>query len=75
MVFFGAIASLDFVWNMADLFMAFMTIINLIAILLLGRWALKALHHYQEQKRQGIKEPTFKSSDLPEIQEQLSAWD
>lgn len=74
MVFFGSIAGLDLVWNMADLFMAIMTIINLIAILLLGRWALKALRHYQQQKRQGIKAPLFKAEDLPEIQDQLTAW-
>lgn len=37
MVFFGAVTSLDLVWAMADITMAFMVFFNLIAIVLLGR--------------------------------------
>lgn len=75
MVFFGSIAGLDLVWNLADLTMAIMTIINLIAILLLGHIAIKALHNYTEQKRKGIKNPIFKSKDIPEIKGQTSEWE
>lgn len=74
MVFLGSLAGLDLVWNLADLFMAVMTIINLIAILLLGRIALKALQDYTRQKREGVKSPVFKASNLPEIESQLSEW-
>lgn len=74
MVFFGSVAGLDLVWNLADLFMALMTIINLVAISLLGHLALKALHNYRQQKRAGIQDPVFKASDMPEIEDQLSEW-
>ena len=71
MVFFGSVAGLDIVWNLADLFMALMTLINLIALIFLGHLALK---NYNDQKRRGIKSPVFKASDIPEIEDQLSEW-
>lgn len=51
MVMFGSIAVLDFVWNMADLFMSIMAITNLISIVLLGKIALKTLQDYNRQRR------------------------
>ena len=74
LVFFGSVAGLDIVWNLADLFMALMTLINLIALIFLGHLALKALKNYNDQKRRGIKSPVFKASDIPEIEDQLSEW-
>lgn len=67
MVFFGSIANLNIVWNLADTFMGFMAIINLIAITLLGKFAFKALADYTAQKKAGIKDPLFKSSTIPEL--------
>lgn len=64
MVFFGSIAGLDLVWNLADLFMAVMTIINLVAIALLGNIALKVLADYNRQKRNGVKSPTFNAKQV-----------
>lgn len=64
MVLFGAIASLDIVWNLADVFMAGMAILNLIAITALGKYAYKALDDYRKQKKNGIKEPVFKASSI-----------
>lgn len=74
MVFFGSVSGLDIVWNLADLSMAIMTIINLIAIILLGHIALKALKDYNNQKSKGIKSPVFKAGSIPEIQDQVSEW-
>lgn len=65
MVFFGSIAELSLVWNLADLFMALMAITNLIAITLLAKYAYIALDDYKKQKAQGIVEPIFKASILP----------
>ena len=56
MVAFGSVAELPFVWNLADLFMALMAIVNLVAITLLGRNAFMALKDYQEQKKAGVAE-------------------
>lgn len=61
MVLFGSVVSLDLVWNMADLFMALMTLTNLVAILLLGKFAFAALRDYQSQRRAGIKNPIYKT--------------
>lgn len=62
-VFLGAMAEADLVWNLADVLMGFMTIINVTAILLLNSKAIDALRDYREQKKQG-KDPVFKSSDI-----------
>ena len=75
MVIFGAWASLEFVWNLGDLCMALLTACNLVAILALGKYAFRLLNDYCQQKRQGIKEPTFHRSQLPEIEKDISCWE
>ena len=75
MVIFGALASFELVWNIVDFFMAFLTACNLIAIILLGRYAFRLLDDYRRQKRQGIKEPVFHRSQLPEIESELECWE
>ncbi|MFR4802381.1 MAG: alanine:cation symporter family protein [Eggerthellaceae bacterium] len=39
----GGLPERPLAWNFADITMGFMAIVNLIAILLLGKWAFKAL--------------------------------
>ena len=75
MVIFGALASFELVWNIVDFFMAFLTACNLIAIVLLGRYAFRLLDDYRRQKRQGIKEPVFHRSQFPEIESELECWE
>lgn len=75
MVMFGALASFELVWNIVDLFMALLTACNLIAIVLLGRYTFRLLDDYRQQKRQGIKEPVFHRSQLPEIEDELECWE
>ena len=74
-VFFGAVASFEFVWNLGDLFMALLTLCNLIALAFLCKYAFKLLDNYRAQKRRGIKSPVFHRSDLPEVADDLEAWD
>lgn len=74
MVFFGALVGIDIVWNLADVFMGFMAIINLIAILLLSKVAFKALKDYKDQKKSGIKSPVFKASSIPELKDIDTEW-
>ncbi len=64
MVAFGSVAELPFVWNLADLFMALMAIVNLVAIALLGRNAFLALKDYQDQKKAGVADPVFHPEKL-----------
>ena len=75
MVIFGSLASFELVWNIVDFFMAFLTACNLIAIVLLGRFAFRLLEDYRKQKKQGIKEPTFHRSQLPELENELECWE
>ena len=74
MVLFGSVASLKTVWNLADLFMGLMTICNLIAIILLGKYAFRLLEDYRAQKRQGITDPTFTKDKMPDIADDLQCW-
>lgn len=74
MIFFGSLVSMDIVWNLADVFMGLMAIINLVAIVMLGKIALKALEDYNNQKNKGIKDPVFYSSSIPEIDDYITEW-
>ncbi len=74
-VMFGALASLEIVWNLGDLFMALLTACNLIAIVALGKYAFRLFDDYRKQKRNGIKDPTFHRSQLPEIEKELECWE
>lgn len=64
MVMFGAIAKVSVVWNMADLFMGIMAIINLIVILILGKVAFKVLDDFTVQRKKGLN-PVFKAESIP----------
>ncbi|MBR4388780.1 MAG: alanine:cation symporter family protein [Prevotella sp.] len=74
-VVFGAMASLEIVWNLGDLFMALLTICNLVAIVTLGKYVFRLLDDYRTQKRRGIKEPLFHRSQLPDIEQDIECWD
>lgn len=63
MVFIGSQMEFNTVWNLADVLMGLMAIINLIAIFLLGKIAFKALDDYIKQKKEG-KNPEFKAIDI-----------
>lgn len=74
MVMFGALASLDLAWSLADIMMALMTICNLIAISLLSREAFLLLRDYQEQKRKGIRSPVFDKNRIPALKDKAESW-
>ena len=74
-VFLGAVASFEFVWSLGDLFMALVTLCNLIALAFLSKHAFKLLDNYRDQKRRGIKSPVFNRSDLPEVADDLDCWE
>ncbi|CAK7044742.1 MAG: Amino-acid carrier protein AlsT [Parabacteroides sp.] len=74
MVMFGALASLDLAWGLADITMGLMTICNLVAISLLSRQAFLLLSDYLSQKRKGIKSPVFDKNSLPELKDKIECW-
>ena len=74
MVLFGSLASLDLAWSLADICMGLMTICNLIAITLLGKYAFRLLEDYREQKRMGIKHPLFTKDKMKDIEADIECW-
>ena len=74
MVMFGALASLDLAWSLADISMGLMTICNLIAITLLGKYAFRLLDDYIGQKRKGIKHPIFTKDKMKDIEADIECW-
>lgn len=74
LVYLGAVMSLDLVWGFADITMALMTLCNLIAILMLGKYAIRLLKDYRRQQKEG-KDPVYHSSTIPEIASQTECWD
>lgn len=64
MVMFGSVADAQIVWNLADLFMGTMAVINLIAIFRLSPIATACLKDYTRQKKLGLN-PVFNVNSLP----------
>ena len=63
LIFVGAGLSAEFLWNVADVLMGFMTVINMPVIILLGKYAFRTLKDYEKQRKQG-RVPEFKASDI-----------
>jgi len=63
MVLIGAAVSLRAVWNFADVTIAMIAIINLIAVLLLSRKVVALIKDYRTQKRAGVRSPEYKNSE------------
>lgn len=74
-VMFGALSTLELVWSLGDLCMALLTACNLVAIVALGRYVFRLLDDYRQQKRQGIKNPTFHRHQIPELEAELDCWE
>ncbi|MBR4287081.1 MAG: alanine:cation symporter family protein [Clostridia bacterium] len=62
-IFVGAGLSADLLWNIADITMGGMTIINMPVILFLGKYAFRALKDYDRQRKEG-KTPVFIAENI-----------
>ena len=62
-IFVGAQLDFGLVWDLSDVLMGIMAIINLPVIVILSRPALAALKDYLRQRKEG-KNPEFKASDI-----------
>ncbi len=62
-IFVGAGLSADLLWNIADVTMGLMALINVPTILILSKYAFRALKDYVKQKKQG-KDPVFDPKDI-----------
>lgn len=62
-IFLGAQADFSLVWNIADITMGLMAIVNIIAIFMLRRIAFKVLDNYEQLKKSG-KTTVFCQEDV-----------
>ena len=62
-IFIGAGLSADLLWNIADITMGGMTLINMPVILWLGKYVFRALKDYDNQLKEG-KDPVFKAKSI-----------
>ena len=72
LVFVGPLLNFGLVWDLADVLMGIMAIINLPVIVILGNTAMKALKDYTDQRAQG-KDPVFKASSIG-LKEKTDFW-
>ena len=72
-VFLGSLMAIDIVWALVDFFMVIMTTCNLIAITFLGKYVVRLLDDYKQQRRNG-KNPEYKADTCPEIADETECW-
>lgn len=65
--------TIDVVWAMVDFFMVIMTVVNIISLFLLGKYALRLLADYRSQLKAG-KDPEYHASLIPEIEKETECW-
>ncbi|MBE6667874.1 MAG: alanine:cation symporter family protein [Ruminococcaceae bacterium] len=63
LIFVGAGLSAGLLWDIADITMGLMALINIPVIIILGRYAFKALKDYRTQRKAG-KNPEFHAKDI-----------
>ena len=71
-IFVGAGLNAGLLWDIADVTMGGMTIINIPVILILSKYAFRALKDYESQIKQG-KKPVFHAKDI-ELPQKVDYW-
>ncbi|MFJ7206821.1 alanine/glycine:cation symporter family protein [Streptomyces sp. NPDC098789] len=72
-VVLGSLGSVSVVWNLADVFMGFMALVNLLAIIPLSTIAFRLLEDYLGQRRAGL-DPVFTRDRMPDLRG-VQCWD
>ena len=62
-IFVGAGLSADLLWNIADVTMGAMALINIPVLICLGKYVIRALKDYDKQRKAG-KDSEFRASDI-----------
>ena len=73
LIFVGAGMEMSLAWDVADLLMGIMCLINIPSIIYLGSVALKALEDYKKQRSEG-KNPVFKAETIGIDTSKLDYW-
>lgn len=71
-IFVGAGLSAGLLWDIADVTMGCMTIINMPVIIILGKYALSALKDYERQVKKGLS-PVFHVKDI-QLPQEVDYW-
>ena len=74
LILWGAVEDLGTVFAFADITMTMLAFVNLIALAMLFKIALRVLNDYDAQRKAGIKTPVFDSSQFPDLDLDLKAW-
>ncbi len=73
LIFIGAGLNAGLLWDIADITMGGMTIINMPVIIILSGYAMKALKDYDKQKKEG-KNPVFKAVNVGIPYDKVDYW-
>ena len=72
-VYLGSVASLGLVWDIADVSMGIMALMNIVVIAILSPKAVAIINDYIKQRKEG-KNPVFRAKDIPGL-ENIECWD
>jgi len=72
-VYLGSVASLGLVWDIADVSMGIMALMNIVVIAILSPKAIAIINDYIKQRKEG-KNPVFRAKDIPGL-ENTECWD
>ena len=71
-IFAGAGLTADLLWNIADISMGLMALINIPVIIILGKYAFRTIKDYEKQRKEG-KDPVFKTKDI-DFPDKVDYW-
>ena len=71
-ILLGAGLSAGLLWNIADITMGAMTLINIPVIIILSKYVVSALKDYEKQRKEG-KQPVFKAKNI-ELPDEVDYW-
>lgn len=69
----GSCLSAKLLWDLADVLMGCMTLINMPVIFILSKYAIRALKDYERQRKEG-KSPVFHAADIY-LPDEVDYWD
>ncbi len=72
LILLGALLKANTLWNISNVLMSCMTLINMPVIVILGKYAFRALDDYTKQRKEG-KDPIFKAKNI-QLPHQTDYW-
>ena len=76
-IILGCVGDFSVVWNLGDVFMGIMAVINLIVLIFLGKISVSVYNDYMKQLNEG-KDPVFNPKNIRELDpyiNEVTAWD